>query len=450
MHTDLIHKLEAYDNNKTKLSKSKMLYLANLPIYLNSRHKNDENNNSWTPICSDLLKNIKNYSKYISFLIDNGFFEKHKSNYSSDRNQCNKYRIHSKYSKQVIQFQSVKAHSNFTRGINKSRIDRESIANKSCKHLTKWLIAEKFTINYNEAAEYLKTKYAGTNNLKKRNNRIVSIDEIKNNIFTYSRNGRDNRLHSNLTRLAKDLRKFVKYDNEFLYSEDISNCQPYIVSNLINKIKDRVNNRGIKNNIDSYHNHIIDKYTPIMSDHFDQDECSKEIERFSNLMLNGSFYEDFSNYLYEDGIISLFYNDSASYTSNRKIYTFKNKRDASKAIFLKTLYSSKKSKENIINTFKMNFPYVYEIIQTFKTEDKSDFPIMIQNIEADCIIDYCTKILAKKYPKMPLFTIHDSILTTESYSDILNKEVKILLSQYFESEPNLKSEHWCPECLDVA
>lgn len=48
----------------------------------------------------------------------------------------------------------------------------------------------------------------------------------------------------------------------------------------------------------------------------------------------------------------------------------------------------------------------------YEFDSKRDLPILLQHLEADCVLDYTCKKIAKKYPDMPLFTIHDSIITT--------------------------------------
>lgn len=455
LNRDLIQSLNIYNeslnSNELKLSKAKASYLVNLPIYLRSRNKDNEYNGGWMPICSDILKNIKNYSKYLNYLIENEFLEKHCSNYSTGNHKCNRYRIHSKYSKHLLVHYKEDVHGNFIRSINKAKRQRRLSAVESCCHLTKWLIPEKFSLDYFSAEEYIKSEYSANSDINKRNFRLIYIDEIQENLWTYSRCGKDNRLHSNLTRLPKDLRKFLTYNGENLFSVDVSNSQPFILSIIIKGIRDNIDNEDI-DIIESNNKYrdIVIKYTPIMSDHFDNKLICIEIERFFSLMSDGSFYNVFADYLYEDNVISFFKDGTVSYNSGNNVKKYINKREASKNIFLKALYSSKNSHENIIKTFKNHFPHIFEMIQIFKTDNKSEFPIMIQNVEADCILDFCTKKLSVKYPYMPLFTIHDSIITTELYSDVLKEEFEKLTKIYFGTKPNLKSEHWCEECNNVA
>jgi hypothetical protein len=126
-------------------------------------------------------------------------------------------------------------------------------------------------------------------------------------------------------------------------------------------------------------------------------------------------------------------------------------RKASKHLILQTLFSSEKCESEIINVFKKFYPEVYRITQRIKTnEEKNYFPVLLQNIEANCILDFCTKIFADKYPEMPLFTIHDSIITTSKYQEILEEEFKKYIKLYFGIAPKLHTEPWNVELLNAS
>lgn len=47
-----------------------------------------------------------------------------------------------------------------------------------------------------------------------------------------------------------------------------------------------------------------------------------------------------------------------------------------------------------------------------------------------------------KSNEIPLFTLHDSIITTEENKDIVQAKMIEILSQNLKYEPNLKVEEW--------
>jgi hypothetical protein len=55
-------------------------------------------------------------------------------------------------------------------------------------------------------------------------------------------------------------------------------------------------------------------------------------------------------------------------------------------------------------------------------------PILLQRLESRLILHQVTKVISKKLPSAPLFTVHDCVLTTNEYSEkvqsILEKELE--------------------------
>ncbi len=82
-------------------------------------------------------------------------------------------------------------------------------------------------------------------------------------------------------------------------------------------------------------------------------------------------------------------------------------------------------------------------MEILKEDDNKNLPKVLQHLEADCIIDYTCKKIAKEFPNIPLFTIHDSIITTDSNFDLVNTKVKEYITDYCEGlTPKLKKDDW--------
>jgi hypothetical protein len=58
------------------------------------------------------------------------------------------------------------------------------------------------------------------------------------------------------------------------------------------------------------------------------------------------------------------------------------------------------------------------------------------------VIDIICKKIARIDSNIPLYTIHDSIATTEEYSEIVNKVIYEKLTEYIGIPPTLKTEYW--------
>ena len=97
--------------------------------------------------------------------------------------------------------------------------------------------------------------------------------------------------------------------------------------------------------------------------------------------------------------------------------------------------------DRISQYFTESFPNLFKVIQSLKTT-KNSLPLKLQNIESKCILDHTTKKLSDTYPNMPLFTIHDSILTTKEWSDKidLTTEIELLIKNYVGYKPQIVKE----------
>ncbi|TWO34712.1 hypothetical protein E1J38_002310 [Seonamhaeicola sediminis] len=436
MMTDLKEKLEVY--NKTILCRKKLSlpvasYFANLPTYIHSKRK-DEYHNGWVPICSDLIKPIGQNEKYMDFLVDFKFFEENPS-YSPDLHYCKQYRLTEKYRKQVAQRFTIPANKDFCKKRAEFYLKRMENAKESTGHLTNWLDkSDLFEIDVQSAENYIKKAYTGSK-IEERNCRQMIIDKINDNNMIYSREGKDNRLHSLLTSISRDLRPFIKYNDKPLISLDITSSQPFILASIIYRLINHQANAS----------HLLEKSPSFSSSiMFNPNDNARGLEGFINKVLSGEFYSSFGDVLYKSGL--LYSNVDDIYLLEKgSTKGFESRRDAAKKAIMRILYSSSGNNEKIVQVFNETYPEVGEILKKLKSKDKSKFPILMQNIEAAFVLDYCTKEIALKHPEIPLFTTHDSILTTEDYVEILEEEFYVCLKNFFVICPRLKKEFWSGE-----
>ena len=119
-------------------------------------------------------------------------------------------------------------------------------------------------------------------------------------------------------------------------------------------------------------------------------------------------------------------------------------REKAKEITFCTIFN----KNNAINyaqsirIFKNLFPNVYEVIKSVKKGHHPTLAIILQNLEAELILHKTCKVISEEHPEIPLFTLHDSIITTEENKDIVQAKMIEILSQNLNYEPNLKVEEW--------
>ncbi|WP_300025030.1 hypothetical protein [uncultured Maribacter sp.] len=474
----LFNKLECIIAERLKLGGTKKLrlapaaYLVYQIVEMPSRKK-ELSEDGWVPFCSEVYNDILHFSSYMKLLLDEKLIERHHKNYSTASHNCYRYRLAKEYRNHVVKTFSVDAAKLFVAARKNKKLERMKVARSKTPHLTKWLNPEDFQIDYEKALRYINSKYSDAKNLQKKNNRLIALDKIKIKEWGYSREGEDNRLHSLLTSLPSDLKTFVTYKRQKLISIDVKNSQPFIFSAIINNlvleknsylgtlndVLDKLKEEGETGTLprcisNSFTNDILKYFNnnpsiSTMFDSFDSLSNNGDLECFVKEVQGGEFYENFGEIIWNANLLTK--NSSGQYflteTSKKglKSNEYESLRKASKDVIMKILFGSKESRKNYINVFEDNYIEVYQIMQKIKNyrpEQKNFFPVLLQNIEADFILDYSTKLISNEYPEIPLFTIHDSIVTTLDSVDIVEKAFRKHLKRYFGIIPELKREHW--------
>ena len=69
--------------------------------------------------------------------------------------------------------------------------------------------------------------------------------------------------------------------------------------------------------------------------------------------------------------------------------------------------------------FKKMFPVEYEIFASIKRKDKTNLPILLQKTESKLMFERVVPRIQMELPNTPVFTIHDSIVTTVGNEDFV-------------------------------
>lgn len=110
---------------------------------------------------------------------------------------------------------------------------------------------------------------------------------------------------------------------------------------------------------------------------------------------------------------------------------------------LEYLYCSPKNKEKRYLEIKRILPKeVSRIINLFKEKDKTIFPIFLQNLESYIILDKITKTISAQDPLIPLFTIHDSIITLPQHSKYVKAQMEAELKSFLGINATIVEENW--------
>lgn len=435
-----------YSGGKHHLKLDVILFFINLITYRETKVK-DKSQYGYVPLKAEYLKKYHyQYKIYFDFLELHQFIKV--KTYSIQMKKCKQYKII-----------KPKVFGKFIRYSPQDFVVRKKLGNEienkvikaedSTNHLTKWLNPEYLKIDYSHAVSYLET--IKMSDSKKYMRRYI-IEMIYVGKLNFQREGKDNRLHTTLTNLPKDLRPYLRYNKMTLVSLDIKSSQPYILSGFLNMIFNKdliyidkilrkiVINKGNRNYIKQVITTMIQETasTPVITD----------LKRFEALIKN-DIYEHIANNLSEKfrydietplGISDKFYNKRLGYKVDEN---FNSIRDYCKRIMLEYLYCSPKNKEKRYLEIKRILPKeVSRIINLFKEKDKTIFPIFLQNLESYIILDKITKTISAQDPLIPLFTIHDSIITLPQHSKYVKAQMEAELKSFLGINATIVEENW--------
>ena len=95
--------------------------------------------------------------------------------------------------------------------------------------------------------------------------------------------------------------------------------------------------------------------------------------------------------------------------------------------FFEMLFSKNRHETPLKGRFREQFPNVLAVIQDLKRKDYRFLACLLQNLEAHVMINRVCRRIMVEMPEAPIFTIHDSILTTEPY---LSRVQEIILEEF--------------------
>lgn len=479
--------VELADNND-KIDIGLLGFLLHDILTRKHEDKNLENGSEWVSVCSVVIKklNFKSFvaSKHLDFLVEQDVLEllPHANNIKGKVNSCKKFRLTKKYLKGSENLSSSSSsfynkyelYNEHIAKVNMNRnIQRRGVANYKTQHLTSWLKSYGFEIEKDKAIDYINSKYYNEDDKAKKLKRLIAVSNFEDCGSKYSREGKDDRLHSYFTSLPKDLKQFITYKGQKLKEADIKNSQPFILSIILELIQEEYFNEISKfsklsfnrfsNKLNKRLNKLINTYKDEKYQLDIRSICNSitimlqessvpidftEINAFISLIRSGDIYTFVGEQLLKAGSIRLkngkyyvmLYNDGKGY---QEACGFEGIRKCGKKVTINALYGSpKKSSVKAIEDFKSLFPEVAKYLAVLKSDDKAELPILMQRIESKCVLDYCAKKIAKKYPKMLLISIHDNLVTTESDFDMMQIEFRVLLKMYFNVDVELGGEIW--------
>lgn len=423
--------------------RDKLAYILSLPNHIATYDKRRLLADGFVPISSDILQDLtgNNYREYIDLLLKAKVFETKDSFVIGGR--CKQFRLATELKTGVKPYELAdktfkNALNRKYRGIKGDRIDQYG-------YLTKWF-TNGLQINSALAGEFLmdellmKTWFPELRDVEEGrvkspdlqfNCAKILIDCMNSNEDIYlSVDDKGNRLHSPLTNIRSILRNAISYKGQKLTSIDIRNSQPFFSSMLFQM--DFWEKEIIKPKYNSILTSILSNHqttSPIMLLTIGDLLKQADVATYVASVKSGRFYEEFQEaYEKRYGVANI---------SRTKV----------KKAILKMMYSRNSSVSKIKKMFGILYPSVLELFTYIKHEEHKLLPILLQRIESDMVLDDIAFHFTNAYPELPIFTIHDSLVTLASDYDKLEECMIERFINRMDMVPQFRIECWEEEKL---
>ncbi|MEI7594131.1 MAG: hypothetical protein WCK02_00165 [Bacteroidota bacterium] len=449
-----------------KFNKNHLLFIAGQVFESMSNKDGNMKNTGFVKLKALYMKSkVRNYNQYLSYLIDAKVLE-------SDGRYINGYEAKGykfvgqceEYSRVTIELDIRKP--NADNGKPKFGTDKLDYGlTEQLDYLTKWFADERLRLDSGAMMVELESnrrkqldilndevlvseteKVKRLSSIKRKYHRGLHIvDRIDRGVFVFGVDRKGFRLHTVLTAINRDYRKFFTFDGKPLISLDIKNCQPYLAlclfnssfyfnPNKNNELENENNKREMSIreiffilNIFYYHNNT---YSLMWRKSFEL-RVRQDFNSYMEIVTAGVFYDEI-----EKKLLSEF---------GRKF----NERQELKDNVLLMMYSKngyywQKNNEGaeLKRQFKKMFPSIYEMFATAKMKDYTLLPCLLQTIESHLILRVICKRISRERPDVPLYTVHDSIATNEENKDYVLSVMTEELERNVGFAPKIKEEVW--------
>lgn len=438
-----IDKLLIDNPPKFKHYRDCFVYLLHLIYDIPSRK--NELIREFTQFYSPLVqRRVKKYRLYLNYLKENMIIETD-NQYIKDIGKSKGYAFCEKFETPIkpitirkkTLIKSILKYIDLDNTTSKFHESQKSIINKELPHITKWL-NKSLTIDFESAENYLMNEYRKDLKnkdtkglaLRKYNSRMIAVHKLNNGDFHYSIDDNAGRLYTVLTQIKKELRQFIRYKGKKLVAVDIKNSQPFLSSVLFSEEHYNLNNceKTIR-----YFNPIyrIEKNYSNFKVILNEARKNKDIPKFYSIISEGKIYEYFGTELQNNSVLD-------------KNLTNTETRNRAKKFLVSLMFG-----ENDYNHFSKYakvlsqvFPTVYEIYYSIKYDKHNTLACFLQNLEANLVLHTACKIISEERPDLPIYTIHDSIVTTEGNEEYIKGVLYNVLDKYIGLPPSLKIEKW--------
>lgn len=387
-----------------------------------------DGNGGYVNLNAKLMQGIvHNYKEYLDYLLQHRIIKTDKR-YIVGSKSFGYVINHLQYDAKINQIEIKDSVTRKNRAKKKRELEQEmKITISKYSYLTKWF-NDKLQIDAEGAHKKIEELFpqptgsirgarkGKASRVTKKYSAKLAVQKLVNGDFYYKIDENVGRFHSNLTNLKKELRNYITYDGKPLVNIDIKNSQPLLSTILLDPVfytqsKRRIINlhqipSSFKLLTNSKHKHTATD-TIIMLVKTLQSADIKEVSSYLSMAQSGDFYQQLSKILYPTKAFDKGEMKKLTYTvffSNNRAIQGMN-------------YMPKRQ-------FKRKFPSVYNVFSAIKRKNHKALSHILQRIESEIMIQRVAKRISTERPTLPIFTIHDSIVTTDGDQDYVARIIE--------------------------
>jgi len=439
-----------------KYHRDNFVYIISLIFSIPAHNKDFDliKSKGFVPVYSPILQGkVHEYKDYIRYLLDSNIFVTD-DKYSNFGAKSLGYKFSNQYDEKIAipvkitKYTLIKSITHNSKPKSETYLPETPL--EEVAYLTKWFNPNlqidrqgvERCLNQlmeQEKQDPLTKRYA----VSKFNQRKIGAEKLHNHEYNLSVDTTSGRFHSPLTSLKSELRKFVTYDGKKLVSLDLKNSQPFL--SLVFTDIELFRKNNVKDIISIYNKNFANK----RSEYSSNPVPLPNLIRLEQAIINSSKHQDMIEY--REAVIEGRFYEHWALVSGKYGYnpcpelTVDPRGEAKKEIF-QILFSpntSIGSSEDIqwFNALHDSIYYIFYLVKQGKGHHNA-LACTLQYIESQLIIHGVCKTVAENNPDIPLFTIHDSIATTEEYVDYVQQIMRDIIKDAIGADPMIKREEW--------
>lgn len=450
--------------------------VATIPVYT----KKSELIDDYVPLSSRILNTLLgNYKPHLNYAVKLGLLQKHPTLKYQVGEHCTLYQFTESYR----DFGAVYYLKDFVlrRKLNSFYAELKATTH-NYGYLNKWFtkklvidsdlvlafLEEEWFLKYSNPhlRDYSLVKQKAKSPFEQYVYSKLSVQFLESHRYLCKVDSKVYRYHSNLTNMRGLLRNAITYDGQPMVAVDLSNSQPYL-SLLLLQLDFW---EGFLEYLTRSKRQVL-KYPEKVKNSIKYIWIYMKLEARLRYLEKDINKENYLIMLVKMMVSHLETRDEGVYERYRKevcqgtLYSYLERvfqgedpqrqwtRNDAKIAVLQAFFSDNRflhSEEALPKRlFKKEFEEVYEVLRLVKQLHKTLLPILLQNLESLLVLEVIAKRLSKEYPKMPLFSIHDSLVTTVGHEAVVARVIQEELVRYIGSAPHLKIEYWKSEKLTL-